>query len=237
MDFTKIIGGIFAIGFSIILFLIIRYALKIMYKDVKNGTKKNKPQRQRPKNANNMGNNNVRSGATGTINTSDANSLNRTGINNRAAVTGSMPVRRPQPRPTQAVQNRPAQRAPQNNAARPRTTQERPIPQRPQGRGQNRVPSVEVLKCRPGSNIKIGSIITVNRIITLGRRNDNLIVLNDNFASSYHAKLYLRNGEIILEDLNSTNGTFVNQRPIKGKIRLRINDEIRLGETIFKVIG
>lgn len=246
MELSKIVGGIFAIIFSIILFLIIRYALKIMYKDVKNGTKKNKPQRRRPMDKNNTGNQ-MRTGATGMTNKANASDrLNRTGVSNRVnpdlrQQSGRQQPVRQQQRPQSGA--RPQQSRMQATAAQVRPTQvrqQRPMQQRPQGapqRNVNRAPAVEVLTCRPGANIKIGSIIPVNRIITLGRKTDNLIVLNDNFASSYHAKLYLRNGEMILEDLNSTNGTFVNQMPIKGKVRLKLNDEIKLGETILRVIG
>lgn len=245
MELSKIVGGIFAIIFSIILFVIIRYALKIMYKDVKNGTKKNKPQRRRPIDKNNAGNQ-VRPGGTGTTNKADAaDRLNRTGVSNRVNPDLRQQSGRQQPvRPQQGPQRpRQPKRNMQATAAQARPVQQRtqrPIQPRPQGapqRLQNRAPSVEVLSCRPGANIKIGSIIPVNRVITLGRKSDNLIVLNDNFASSYHAKLYLRNGEIILEDLNSTNGTYVNQIPIKGKVRLKVNDEIKLGDTILRVIG
>lgn len=245
MELSKIVGGIFAIIFSIILFVIIRYALKIMYKDVKNGTKKNKPQRRRPIAKNNSGNQ-VIPGGTGITNRADVdNRLNRSGVYNRVNPDLRQQSGRQQPVRQHQVQQRPGQpkRNMQSTSAQSRITQQRvqsPVKPRIQGapqRSQNRAPSVEVLSCRPGSNIKIGSIIPVNRVITLGRKGDNLIVLNDNFTSSYHAKLYLRNGEIILEDLNSTNGTYINQIPIKGKVRLKVNDEIKLGDTILRVIG
>ena len=43
MSFSKIIAGVFGVVFIIILYVIIYYALKIMYKDVKNGGKKGRP--------------------------------------------------------------------------------------------------------------------------------------------------------------------------------------------------
>lgn len=235
MDLRKVLGGIFAIIFSIILFMIIRYALKIMYKDVKNGTKKTKTKRKRPMDKSDI-DNPVRTGNTGITRKADVvDKLQRTGTTSRA--TGQIPP----VGGNQAARPNVNRKPQEPRQAQPRPTQQRPAgrpPQRPiQQRPQNRFPSVEVLACKAGANIRIGSIIPVNRVITLGRRADNVIVLNDNFTSSYHAKLYLRNGEIILEDLNSTNGTFVNQRPIKGKVRLRVNDEIKLGGTIFRVIG
>lgn len=88
-----------------------------------------------------------------------------------------------------------------------------------------------------GSKFKAGAVIPMRNITTLGRKEENSIVLSDKFVSSNHAKIYVKDGAIILEDLNSTNGTFVNEQRISGKIRVGINDEIRLGSTVFKIVG
>lgn len=96
---------------------------------------------------------------------------------------------------------------------------------------------LEILEISTESEIKKGSIIPVNTTITLGRKEDNSIVLSDQFVSSYHAKIYVKNNEFYLEDLASTNGTYINDEQISGRVRLKINDVIRLGSTVFKVIG
>lgn len=46
----------------------------------------------------------------------------------------------------------------------------------------------------------------------------------------------VKNNEILIEDLNSTNGVFINEEKISGYAKVRANDKIRIGSAIFKVI-
>ena len=69
---------------------------------------------------------------------------------------------------------------------------------------------LEVLTSMDEAKLKVGSVIPMATAITLGRKENNTVVLNDRFVSSYHAKIYLKNREYYLEDLQSTNGTYVN---------------------------
>lgn len=96
---------------------------------------------------------------------------------------------------------------------------------------------LEVLTSMDEAKLKVGSVIPMATAITLGRKENNTVVLNDRFVSSYHAKIYLKNREYYLEDLQSTNGTYVNENKIEGNVRLNVNDIIRFGSTAFKVIG
>lgn len=96
---------------------------------------------------------------------------------------------------------------------------------------------LEVLTSMDETKLKVGSVIPMATAITLGRKENNSVVLNDRFVSSYHARIYLRNNEYFLEDLQSTNGTYVNENKIEGKVKLNINDIMRFGSTAFKVIG
>lgn len=96
---------------------------------------------------------------------------------------------------------------------------------------------LEVLKTIYNGTLGIGSVIPVTSTISIGRREDNSIVLNDQFVSSYHAKIYVKNNDFYLEDLASTNGTFINDSKVEGRVRLKVNDQIRMGSTVFKVIG
>ena len=93
---------------------------------------------------------------------------------------------------------------------------------------------LEVLTSMDEAKLKVGSVIPMATAITLGRKENNTVVLNDRFVSSYHAKIYLKNREYYLQ---STNGTYVNENKIEGNIRLNVNDIIRFGSTAFKVIG
>ncbi|HVC25303.1 MAG TPA: FHA domain-containing protein [Acidimicrobiales bacterium] len=72
--------------------------------------------------------------------------------------------------------------------------------------------------------------------ITLGRSPGCAVSLEgDTFASSVHARVYRRDGETWLEDLGSTNGTFVNGERVATPVRLRRGDRLTVGHTLLEV--
>lgn len=95
---------------------------------------------------------------------------------------------------------------------------------------------IEVLSVGENSNLEEGSILLLNGIITIGRKEGNTIRLTDQYASSDHAKIVVKNNEILIEDLNSTNGVFINEEKLNGYAKIRANDKIRIGSATFKVI-
>lgn len=148
MSFSKMIAGAFAIFFIVILYVIIYYALKIMYKDVKNGGKKKRP----------------------------------------AAMS----------------------------------------------RGNY---GLEIISSGSAKDLKDGSIIPLRSDVTIGRKSDNSIVVMDQHVSGHHAKILVRSNGLFLEDLNSTNGTFINDNKIRGKAKLSNKDRIKIGTAIFKILS
>ncbi|WP_392486063.1 FHA domain-containing protein [Haloimpatiens sp. FM7315] len=96
---------------------------------------------------------------------------------------------------------------------------------------------LEILEIRGSETLEIGSVIPVTGVITIGRKNDNLVQLVDAYVSGYHAKVFLKNNDCIIEDLESTNGTFVNDKKINGASYLRSGDIVQVGNSTFKVIG
>ncbi len=68
--------------------------------------------------------------------------------------------------------------------------------------------------------------------VTIGREEGNLLRLNDERVSRYHAKVQLDNGEVILTDLESTNGTRVNGNVVTIR-RLRPGDRIGVGRSLL----
>ena len=95
---------------------------------------------------------------------------------------------------------------------------------------------IEVLSVGENSNLEEGSILLLNGIITIGRKEGNTIKLTDQYASGNHAKIAVKNNEILIDDLNSTNGVFINDDKVNGSAKLRANDKIRIGSATFKVI-
>lgn len=79
-----------------------------------------------------------------------------------------------------------------------------------------------------------GMVIPVTgELFTIGRELDNSLVLDSPRLSRYHARLRISPaGTVLLEDLNSTNGTFVNGYSISGTRRLMLNEAFTLAGTI-----
>jgi pSer/pThr/pTyr-binding forkhead associated (FHA) protein len=73
---------------------------------------------------------------------------------------------------------------------------------------------------------------------TIGREDDNSIRLEDTKVSRHHAVVRPRDGKWFLEDLDSTNGVFVNGAKVK-EAELRKGDQVRVGtyDLVFEVVG
>jgi hypothetical protein len=81
--------------------------------------------------------------------------------------------------------------------------------------------------------VPAGVIFPLEGWITVGRAATSDIVLDEPFVSSTHARLVPRNQFYIVEDLGSTNGTFVNEKPVT-EAQLRLDARVRIGETVFR---
>ncbi|MDT7861279.1 MAG: FHA domain-containing protein [Saccharolobus sp.] len=78
--------------------------------------------------------------------------------------------------------------------------------------------------------------------ISIGRSPENVIVIPDPEVSRKHAIISLENGELYIEDLNSTNGTYIYDgkvfQPVKGKMKIQVNSIIKLGNnTVVRIVG
>ncbi|MEU2559690.1 FHA domain-containing protein [Streptomyces longispororuber] len=72
--------------------------------------------------------------------------------------------------------------------------------------------------------------------ITLGRAHDSTIVLDDDYASSRHARIYPdRDGQWIVEDLGSTNGTYLDRTRLTTPTPVPLNAPIRIGKTVIEL--
>ncbi|MBI5508292.1 MAG: FHA domain-containing protein [Deltaproteobacteria bacterium] len=70
-------------------------------------------------------------------------------------------------------------------------------------------------------------------IVILGRVEDVAdVVVDDEAASRYHASVSYRGGKFVLTDMGSTNGTFVNRKPVR-EVELKHGDQIRIGITVL----
>lgn len=71
--------------------------------------------------------------------------------------------------------------------------------------------------------------------IQIGRAEACQIRLGDTYVSQFHARVYPRDGAWFVEDLGSTNGTYLNQRRITSPAELRAGDRLRVGKTTLEL--
>lgn len=79
-----------------------------------------------------------------------------------------------------------------------------------------------------------GAEVPLNGGATLGRSASADVVVDDPFASAVHARIFPQGGFMWIEDLGSTNGTYVNGRRIDAPQRLRPSDVIRIGDSEYR---
>jgi hypothetical protein len=85
------------------------------------------------------------------------------------------------------------------------------------------------------SEHQAGLDFTVDDALVLGRSPDADIVVDDPYASEFHVRLTARDGRLVLSDLGSTNGTYVNGRRVTTPVDLGRGDAVQIGKTVMEV--
>ncbi len=81
-----------------------------------------------------------------------------------------------------------------------------------------------------------GTKITLGEApITIGRAEDSTLVITDDYASARHARLVPRDGQWVLEDLGSTNGTYLDRSKVSGPTPVPLGVPIRIGRTSLEL--
>jgi pSer/pThr/pTyr-binding forkhead associated (FHA) protein len=83
--------------------------------------------------------------------------------------------------------------------------------------------------------LKGTSLDLAQQQITLGRANDATLVLNDDYASSRHARIFPQDGQWIVEDLGSTNGTYLDRQKVTRPTLVPLGVPIRIGKTVLEL--
>jgi pSer/pThr/pTyr-binding forkhead associated (FHA) protein len=71
--------------------------------------------------------------------------------------------------------------------------------------------------------------------ITIGRANDATLVLSDDYASTRHARLFPQDGQWLVEDLGSTNGTYLDRQKVTRPTPVPVGVPIRIGKTVLEL--
>jgi hypothetical protein len=115
-----------------------------------------------------------------------------------------------------------------------------------QPRPQRQAPARPPRQVRPGRGsprflvvtdgaLKGASVNLSEQQILLGRANDATLVLNDDYASSRHARIFPQDGQWIVEDLGSTNGTYLDRQKVTRPMPVPVGVPIRIGKTVLEL--
>jgi pSer/pThr/pTyr-binding forkhead associated (FHA) protein len=91
-----------------------------------------------------------------------------------------------------------------------------------------------VLIVEGGGGLRAGAAFQLDGDVTIGRSPQTEIQIDDPFASGRHARIYERGGLFYVEDMGSTNGTYLNGQKLGAHELLRAEDRIRIGDTEFR---
>lgn len=97
--------------------------------------------------------------------------------------------------------------------------------------GRSGQPQLRVLE-PPGLR---GHAYPLDEEVTLGRAGGCQVPLEDAYASQVHARVFHREGRWYVEDLGSTNGTYLNQRRVAGPMVMKRRDRIQIGNTVLEL--
>ena len=86
-----------------------------------------------------------------------------------------------------------------------------------------------------------GQAFDLGEELTVGRAAGCQVKVDDTYASQLHARIFTKEGELFVEDLGSTNGTYLNRRGTKNKekvagpLSLKMGDRLMIGKTVLEV--
>lgn len=92
-----------------------------------------------------------------------------------------------------------------------------------------------IVVASPAGEPVAGTALSLDAITTLGRDVNNSVVIDDPFASAEHAILTFRGRGWYVEDLESTNGTYVNGNRIEAVAPLTFGDEVQIGQVRLRL--
>jgi hypothetical protein len=71
--------------------------------------------------------------------------------------------------------------------------------------------------------------------LTVGRAEGCQVTLDDTYASQLHARIFRKDGQLYVEDLGSTNGTYLNRKKVTAPVAFRRGDRLQVGKTVMEL--
>jgi hypothetical protein len=82
-----------------------------------------------------------------------------------------------------------------------------------------------------------GRVYDLGEELTLGRAAGCQITLDDTYVSQLHARVFVREGSFYVEDLGSTNGTYLNRKKVSGPLLIKTGDHVQVGSTVLELVA
>lgn len=114
-------------------------------------------------------------------------------------------------------------------AKTPRAAPAGPRPKQPRRSGKT-PGHVRVLEGEGGKS----RTIPLDGEILIGRADKCHLVIEDTYASQIHARIFERNGSIMVEDMGSTNGTYLNRQKVTAPTEVFRGDKVKVGKTVLE---
>ena len=116
-------------------------------------------------------------------------------------------------------------------APSPQPASRREKPPKP-AKGRRGMPSTLVVTqgALSGTTVRLG-----DQPVTLGRSQESTIVLDDDYVSGRHARFYQRDGQWLVEDMGSTNGTYLDRTKVTAATPVKIGVPVRIGKTVVEL--
>src|SRR5205814_7656285 len=106
------------------------------------------------------------------------------------------------------------------------------VPSAPRGRKSRGAPT-ELISVEPVDHA--GRRYPLGDEITVGRAAGCQVTVDDTYVSQLHARVFTRDGQLFVEDLGSTNGTYLNRTKVAGPMAMQRGDRLQVGNVVLEV--
>ena len=120
-------------------------------------------------------------------------------------------------------------------AKAPRSSKPRRAGRQGRTRASKRAPASPTRLVTVEPATRAGLEVALGPELTVGRAAGCSMVFDERFVSQVHCRIFLRDGAVFVEDLGSTNGTWVNGARVVGQMPARLGDRIQIGNVVLEV--
>lgn len=99
------------------------------------------------------------------------------------------------------------------------------------GRGARSQPVLRIVE----PPTEAGKTFALGDELTVGRAAGCQVTLDDTYVSQLHARIFRRDGELFVEDLGSTNGTYLNRNKVGGPTPMKAGDHLQVGSVVMEL--